>query len=122
MRIVFPIAFGLAIVVGSVLCFYCWRIQRARKNLSSIQVSAIPDENLHVSKFLNGSYSDNTWFEVLQVHAHQIVNFNSISHSVVVAPLLNWQGRDKVGDEKNAVSTLPTLKPSELQHFKEQAQ
>jgi cell division septal protein FtsQ len=52
MRIVIPIAFGLAIVVCSVLCFYCWRIQRARKNLSSIQVSAIPDESLHVSKFL----------------------------------------------------------------------
>lgn len=46
-----------------------------------------------------------------------------ISHSVVVVPLLNWQSRDKVGnEEKDAVSTLLTLKTSELQHFTEQAQ
>ena len=56
------------------------------------------------------------------MHAHQIVILNSISHSVVVVPLLNWQRRDKAGDEKNAVSTLLTLKTSELQHFTEQAQ
>ncbi len=105
MRIVFPITFGLAIVVQAVLLL----LAHSEGSEKSI---------LHPSFRDTGRESScDTQFEVLQVHALQIVNFNSISHSVVVDPLINWQGRDKVGDEKNAVSTLPTLKAERAATF-----